>query len=125
MKIQSLDFFRSLKKRIMRLKAYISVHHNEDKAEKQENELKLNGYTLVDPVPGGRKLNMMTVGHHKLTQTRSTDGQGKSRWLVNSREQSYKPHQPKPDPQIEYIYEELGLAHNLEPSLLTPPKQIN
>lgn len=125
MNLINLNFFRSLKSRAERLRAWLSIHHSVEKSVRKTERVKINTYTLVEPAAGARKLTMMTLTMPKLNQSRDADRLGKSHWLVNTREQTYKPSVMKPDPQLEFIYDELDLASNLEPSLLTPPKQAS
>ena len=118
MKIPSL--FNFLNKPASRLQGWL---HSREEATASKADI--NGYTLVDPVKGGRKLDLlMTTNHRHLESERDSDKLGKARWHVNNREQVYRPRAVKLDPQLEFIYEELGLASNLEPSKMTPPKQL-
>lgn len=128
MKILPFEIFNLLKLRTDRLKQFF--------ASKKSNERKIpdlnwggtdiRGYTMVDPTPGGRKLDLLTsvhMGGRLLEQARACAKTGKARWHINNTEQHYKPKGVKLDPQLEFIYEELGLSQ-IEPSEMTPPKQV-
>lgn len=76
----------------------------------------LKGYTLIDPTKHGRKLDLLTsvhMGSRHLDQARAGHKSGKAHWIANSNEQVYKPKSIKIDPQIEFIYEELGLGQQI------------
>lgn len=123
MNILSSSLFRSLKKRASRLRNWLNAESQEKSTEAPKQEA--SSYTLVDPVPGGRKLDLLvSVSQRHLEASRNSHKHGKARWHVNHNEQVYKPKDIKLDPQLEYIYEELGLAGNIEPSALTPQKSI-
>ncbi|MBX9688702.1 MAG: hypothetical protein K2X27_18485 [Candidatus Obscuribacterales bacterium] len=129
MNILSLNLFGLLKKRSSRLKALLA---------KKEASLKepvldwsvadTSTYTVVDTVLGGRKIDLLTsvnMGGKHLHHEREGNKSGKARWHVNKNEQVYRPKDLKLDPQLEFVYEELGLSNSIEPSELTPPKQMS
>ena len=88
-------------------------------------DVDLKGYTLVD-ISQERKLDLSTsaaLGHRRMEQATAWQKQGKAYWLVDRNEQIYKQKPARIDPQIEFMYEELGLSQNMEITVLSPQKQ--
>ncbi len=87
-------------------------------------EDKKSTYTVVDPVAGGRKVDMMIhMGSKAFELSNRSHKTGKSRWHVNATEQHYKPRTVKPDAQLEFMYDELGLSQNIEQTEIGPSKR--
>ena len=108
----SLVFMRIFNRRLSRPGAKSADHAASTEAASPELK-----YTLVDPILGGRKLNMLNGGHidgKMLDQSRSETKSCKARWLKNRTEQAYIPRKVKLDPQLEFYYENLGLNRNAE-----------
>lgn len=112
MNLFPLDIMRIFKRRNSRLSA---------KPAEAAPATPDSAYTLVDPVPGGRKLNLLNGGHldgKMLDQSRSESKSCKARWLTNKTEQKYTPRTIKVDPQLEFYYENMGLNQNGEQTVI-------
>lgn len=88
----------------------------EKKAEEKEQEPttgNAQAYTLIDLLPNGKKLDLMTSGHmtsRHIENGRNSQRTAKARWHVDRTEQYYAPKSSKPDPQLEFNYKRSGLT---------------
>jgi len=90
-------------------------------APSTETASRQSSYTLVDPILGGKRLNLLNGGHidgKMLDQSRNETKSCKARWLTNKTEQTYRPRKVKLDPQLEFYYENLGLNKNPDQTIL-------
>lgn len=127
MNMSSLNLFRLLKKRAVKLKYWKQLLEKSKQVpeKKPDPELDLKAYTLVDTTHG-RKLDLLTssaLGSRNMDQATAWQKHGKAHWLVDRNEQTYKPKPVKIDRQIEFMYDELGLAENLEITILGSSEQ--
>jgi hypothetical protein len=128
MNILSLKFFKLLRQRILKLKSLLKAHEKAKKDFDHEwGHIDLKVYTMVDRTPGGRKCDLLTsvhMGSRHLDQARIWHKAGKARWDHNNNEQIYKPRELKVDPQLEYMYDKLGLSKDLEQTALGPQNHV-
>ncbi len=126
MNILSLKLFKLLKKRPGKLAAMLAAKNEAAKLAElswAEAQPKAAQYTLVDNALGGRKIDMaIHLGNDLFEKARYWHKAGKSRWLHNTNEQFYKPKVVRLDPQLEFMYEELGFSQGLENTPIGPAK---